>query len=51
MHRLTLIIAFEDIRNSVARSLTILLFPGISSPASNSLRARCKAEPCFETSS
>lgn len=48
---LTFIMAFDDILNKVARSLTTLVFEGTSSPFSKSVKARCNASPCFDIKS
>lgn len=45
--KLTFIMAFDEIRKSVARSLTILFLLARSSPVSSSDKARCKATPCL----
>lgn len=50
--RLTVTIAFDEIRNRVARSPTSLLRPALmSSPASYSFSARCSAALCLPISS
>lgn len=45
---LTLIIAFDEMRNIVARSLISFVLFTRSSPLSNSTRVLCRARPCLE---
>lgn len=47
----TLIIALDEMRNNVARSLTTFVLFGTSSPVSKSDNARCSAKPCFDIKS
>lgn len=49
--KLTLIIAFDEMRNSVARSATNFVLLAKSSPFSNSLSTVCSARPFFDIKS
>lgn len=50
-NKLTLIIAFDEMRNSVARSATNFVLLAKSSPFSNSLSTVCSARPFFDIKS